>query len=214
MPKTRESLSLAMRFYVLRRDNYTCQYCGAKAPDTALHVDHVTPASKGGGNEPDNLIAACIRCNLGKSDRQNFADTRPYSERERRLANHSDWWRRSNDQMSWAFDLSLHDPCLKALLFGFVRSADPFGTAVVIADDFSAKVSLSREETDALVRGLEATGYMTPVEGPIASRQEDIDFFAVALNYHERKDDEHIRQHILADFGWSTHFSPVERIHG
>ena len=37
------SIPKGLRFDVLRRDNYTCKYCGAKAPNVQLHVDHVIP---------------------------------------------------------------------------------------------------------------------------------------------------------------------------
>jgi len=33
-----------------------------------LHIDHVTPWSKGGETEMDNLQTLCEPCNLGKSD--------------------------------------------------------------------------------------------------------------------------------------------------
>ncbi|KUF05675.1 HNH endonuclease [Leucobacter sp. G161] len=55
------------RFEVLRRDNHTCQYCGAKAPDVTLHIDHVMPVSLGGDDKPGNLVTACKDCNSGKS---------------------------------------------------------------------------------------------------------------------------------------------------
>lgn len=55
------------RFEVLRRDDHTCQYCGEKAPDVILHVDHVIPSALGGSDKPDNLVAACKDCNSGKS---------------------------------------------------------------------------------------------------------------------------------------------------
>lgn len=55
-----------LRFAVLTRDNYTCRYCGAKAPDVKLHVDHVLPKSKGGKDALDNLVTACATCNQGK----------------------------------------------------------------------------------------------------------------------------------------------------
>ncbi|MCS4277383.1 hypothetical protein M2390_002589 [Mycetocola sp. BIGb0189] len=58
------------RFEILRRDNYTCQYCGAKAPDVALHIDHVVPVALGGDDKPGNLIAACADCNSGKTSIQ------------------------------------------------------------------------------------------------------------------------------------------------
>lgn len=55
------------RFEVLRRDEHTCQYCGAKAPDVTLHIDHVVPVSLGGDNKPSNLVTACKDCNTGKA---------------------------------------------------------------------------------------------------------------------------------------------------
>lgn len=60
-------VSKRLRFEILRRDNNTCQYCGGKAPDVTLHVDHLIPVALGGGDKPDNLVAACKDCNLGKS---------------------------------------------------------------------------------------------------------------------------------------------------
>ena len=54
-----------IREVILRRDQYTCQYCGQDAHT----VDHVIPISKGGNDLPDNLVAACARCNYSKSDR-------------------------------------------------------------------------------------------------------------------------------------------------
>lgn len=54
------------RFEVLRRDNYTCQYCGATAPDAKITVDHVLPVALGGTDEHTNLVAACWDCNSGK----------------------------------------------------------------------------------------------------------------------------------------------------
>ena len=65
-PPERVPLSSAQRFAVLARDKFTCRYCGAKAPDTVLHVDHIHPVADGGTNEPENLVAACGSCNLGK----------------------------------------------------------------------------------------------------------------------------------------------------
>lgn len=55
------------RYEVLRRDQHTCQYCGGKAPDVQLRIDHVEPVALGGSDKPDNLVAACQDCNAGKS---------------------------------------------------------------------------------------------------------------------------------------------------
>lgn len=55
------------RFEVLRRDEHACQYCGAKAPDVTLQIDHVVPVALGGDDKPGNLVTACKDCNSGKT---------------------------------------------------------------------------------------------------------------------------------------------------
>lgn len=64
----RKQVSTRTRFEVFKRDNFTCQYCGATPPSVVLHVDHITAASNGGKNTKDNLITSCSTCNLGKSN--------------------------------------------------------------------------------------------------------------------------------------------------
>lgn len=66
MATKRKAISKKARFEVFKRDSFTCQYCGGKAPDVILHVDHIDPVSKGGGNDILNLITACAGCNGGK----------------------------------------------------------------------------------------------------------------------------------------------------
>lgn len=61
------AISKRLRFEVLRRDDHTCQYCGERAPDVTLHVDHVVPVALGGTDDPGNLVAACRDCNAGKT---------------------------------------------------------------------------------------------------------------------------------------------------
>lgn len=58
-----------LRFAILYRDNFRCQYCGATPQDGAkLHIDHIHPRSKGGTDDISNLITACEICNIGKKD--------------------------------------------------------------------------------------------------------------------------------------------------
>lgn len=52
---------------VLRRDDYTCQYCGHDSAH--LTVDHVMPRRLGGLHEWHNLVAACPPCNHRKGGR-------------------------------------------------------------------------------------------------------------------------------------------------
>lgn len=53
---------------VYRRDDYTCQRCGAQSGPHAsgdgvpLHAHHVVPLSEGGSNQLSNLLTLCERC--------------------------------------------------------------------------------------------------------------------------------------------------------
>lgn len=62
------SAYLKLRFEIFKRDNFTCQYCGRKAPNIEIVIDHIESVNKGGKTEKSNLITCCIECNLGKSD--------------------------------------------------------------------------------------------------------------------------------------------------
>ena len=64
----REQIPSGLRAFVLHRDKYTCQYCGAKSLRVDLHVDHIIPVSHGGKNNFGNLVTACSPCNIGKSN--------------------------------------------------------------------------------------------------------------------------------------------------
>jgi 5-methylcytosine-specific restriction endonuclease McrA len=54
---------------ILKRDNYTCQYCGFQGDALYLHVDHYVPLGKGGTDLRDNVVTACIPCNQSKHDK-------------------------------------------------------------------------------------------------------------------------------------------------
>ena len=66
----REPVSKTLRFEVFKRDKFTCQYCGAKAPDVVLHADHIKPVAGGGKSDILNLVTACVDCNSGKGARR------------------------------------------------------------------------------------------------------------------------------------------------
>ncbi len=70
MMQKRKSISKKTRFEVFKRDSFTCQYCGAKAPDAILEIDHLNPVKHGGDNDLLNLITSCFVCNRGKSHRK------------------------------------------------------------------------------------------------------------------------------------------------
>ncbi len=66
----RKIMNDEIRYNVLKRDNYTCQICGAKASDgVKLHVDHIIPITRGGKTVMSNLQTLCERCNVGKSNK-------------------------------------------------------------------------------------------------------------------------------------------------
>jgi len=65
----RKGLSPSIRFEVFKRDLFTCQYCGRKAPDVVLEVDHINAVAKGGSNAIENLVTSCWDCNHGKRDK-------------------------------------------------------------------------------------------------------------------------------------------------
>lgn len=54
------------RFNLFLRDEFCCQYCGARRE---LTFDHVVPRARGGVTSWENVVAACAPCNLRKGSR-------------------------------------------------------------------------------------------------------------------------------------------------
>jgi 5-methylcytosine-specific restriction endonuclease McrA len=54
---------------IYARDHNHCQYCGKKFPPSELSLDHVIPKSRGGGASWENLVCACLKCNVKKGHR-------------------------------------------------------------------------------------------------------------------------------------------------
>lgn len=57
------------RINVYGRDDYKCQYCGAKCGMSDLTYDHVVPRSQGGKTVWENIVSCCVRCNSRKAGR-------------------------------------------------------------------------------------------------------------------------------------------------
>ena len=51
------------------RDANTCQYCGRRFRNNELNIDHVIPKSRGGHDSWDNLVCACVWCNIRKGSK-------------------------------------------------------------------------------------------------------------------------------------------------
>ena len=54
---------------IFARDSNRCQYCGKRFSTTDLSLDHVTPKSQGGKSTWENIVCACIKCNVKKGGR-------------------------------------------------------------------------------------------------------------------------------------------------
>lgn len=82
-PAFERSISKETRAFVLDRNGFTCQMCGAVAGEphpydptrkTRLHIGHIIDKSQGGTDDAANLRAICSVCNEGAS---NLTLTRP-----------------------------------------------------------------------------------------------------------------------------------------
>jgi len=76
-PAFARAISKETRAYVLDRNGFTCQMCGAVAGEahpydpsrkTRLHIGHIIDKSQGGTDNPSNLRALCSVCNEGASN--------------------------------------------------------------------------------------------------------------------------------------------------
>jgi hypothetical protein len=74
IPAFARGISKETRAYVLDRNGFTCQMCGAEAGQphpadtsriTRLHIGHIVDKSMGGNDDPSNLRAVCSICNEG-----------------------------------------------------------------------------------------------------------------------------------------------------
>ena len=58
------------RRQVFERSGSRCHYCRAVlAIDSSWHVEQMIPKALGGSDQPLNLVASCVKCNLEQSDR-------------------------------------------------------------------------------------------------------------------------------------------------
>jgi len=101
---------------IFARDHNQCQYCGKKFPTTDLSLDHITPRTQGGLSTWENIVCACISCNVRKGGRTpreaNMALIRkPEKPKRSPLLNlkltHSKYqsWRTFLDNAYWSVEL-------------------------------------------------------------------------------------------------------------
>lgn len=65
--RRQETTMKRARIYI--RDRYRCQYCGDHKSARDLTLDHILPRAQGGESTPQNLVAACVKCNQRKGNR-------------------------------------------------------------------------------------------------------------------------------------------------
>ena len=65
--RLRQFIRVLSRKNIFQRDNNSCQYCGQK--NKKLSIDHVFPRSRGGTDNWENVITACLQCNVMKGNR-------------------------------------------------------------------------------------------------------------------------------------------------
>ena len=77
LPAFERGISKEVRAFVLDRNGFTCQMCGAAAGEphpydmgrkTRLHIGHIIDKTMGGNDESGNLRAICSVCNEGASN--------------------------------------------------------------------------------------------------------------------------------------------------
>lgn len=66
LPKQEVKLN---RRNIYARDGSHCQYCGKRYSTSELSLDHVIPRSQGGRATWENLVCACLQCNIRKGGR-------------------------------------------------------------------------------------------------------------------------------------------------
>ena len=54
---------------ILKRDYYTCQYCGYAGTPHQLSIDHIIPRALGGNNSFNNCVTSCHPCNIKKGSK-------------------------------------------------------------------------------------------------------------------------------------------------
>ena len=64
------TITADMRQQVRQRAGCACEFCGVTEESAAseLTIDHYQPQAKGGGDDLDNLVYSCPKCNSYKSD--------------------------------------------------------------------------------------------------------------------------------------------------
>ena len=67
---------------ILKRDHYTCQYCGIS--HQPMTIDHIIPKHRDGKDTWNNLVTACMKCNEKKGNRTPQMSNMPLMKKPRK----------------------------------------------------------------------------------------------------------------------------------
>lgn len=101
LPKTKLDLEreqyLKLRSQILLRDNFRCQEKGCSYYKH-LEVHHIIPRSKGGSDDPENLITLCQRCHDKKHGRHRKQENHRFKHSRRNRRKKRNRWINKNKQ--------------------------------------------------------------------------------------------------------------------
>jgi hypothetical protein len=140
-----KKLPQQLRFAILKRDKYTCRYCGRSSPKVKLNVDHIVPFAKGGTNEHSNLVTSCADCNNGKADSLAFEDEPLPKRRVYEPKTFADPLDQLDYEISWRFEWDRLTFDERASLSGFMAKL-PAETILYCADSSASKLLPTRRD--------------------------------------------------------------------
>lgn len=120
------TISRTARLAIMLRDGLCCAWCAAAVEDGAvLTLDHLCCRSAGGGDNAENLVTACLRCNGNRGSRavDEFASAvAAYLDIDARLIReHIEFTRRQPVDTEAASRLLISRGSLAAALYGDIQ---------------------------------------------------------------------------------------------
>lgn len=184
----RKAISKKLRFEVFKRDSFTCQYCGNKAPDVLLHIDHINPVSKGGDNDILNLLTSCVSCNLGKKARK-LDDNAELDKQRRQLEDLQERRTQIEMMIQWRDGLKSIESDLVSIFEDYVYSE--FGGSFSLSETGlrNAKSWLKKYSYSDLCEAVDICGsqYLKYVEGKPTKDSWEKAFTYIPKVAHNRK---------------------------
>lgn len=213
MRRVRRPIPPSIRFFVLRRDDFTCQYCGGRPPKIVLHVDHLKAVANGGSNHPNNLIAACDDCNIGKGTGEAKTTERRQPTIREDVLERELW--SLHGELVGAFSLTIGDPSLKLATAFLASRADICGEVVVGVQSAAGYCEISEADLRSVVHGLQAVGLIQRMDDrPVIDFEDGVEMIFALLRFTGIAGVPVRPPLPLAHYWEPAFFSSVERVHG